>query len=601
MPRSSTANLASLALGASGTLINLSGLILESVKVERRAAQFDLTLMMAEVDNTLIASFEYNTDLFERETIVRLSRHYQHLLAAICQNPQQPIGSLPLLSEEERELLLTGWNQTSRAYPTRLCLHQLVEAQVERTPDAVAIVCGAQQVSYRELNERAEQVAHLLRARAVGAEQLCAILLERSVELLVAVLGVLKAGGAYVPLDGSYPPERLRLMLEDARPQVVITQSRYAEVIRAAAGAAQSRMLVLDEEGVRAEVAGASRQPVSSDVEAANAAYVIYTSGSTGVPKGVQIQHSSLVNYIYWAKDQYLQERPLAFPLYSPLTFDLTVTSIFTPLITGNRIVIYADEVGYTCLEQLLEDDCVGILKLTPSHLALVNKRDNQGSHIKQLIVGGEALTTELARAAHESFGGGIEIFNEYGPTEATVGCMIYLYDVERDRRAGVPIGTPAANTQIFLLDEDLKPVPVGVVGELYLSGHGLARGYWQQPALTAERFVPHPFSPAPGARLYRTGDLARYLPAGEVEFVGRGDRQVKLRGYRIELGEVEAALRRQPEVREAAVALREDERGEKRLVAYYVVDEAGDEAGGEATLTLGVSAGSGSGSCGSG
>jgi tyrocidine synthetase-3 len=309
--------------------------------------------------------------------------------------------------------------------------------------------------------------------------------------------------------------------------------------------------------------------PPNSDATPDDLAYVIYTSGSTGEPKGVEISHRSLVNYVWWAKNQYVRDETLAFALYSSLAFDLTVTSIFTPLITGNRIVIYREDGGSSAIEEILKDNKVGVLKLTPSHLALMKIQDNSQSRIRRLIVGGEQFETELATEVLRSFDGNVEIINEYGPTEATVGCMIHRFDPAQDTQAFVPVGRPAANAQIYVLDDDLKPVAENVLGEMYLAGDGLARGYLKRATLTAEKFIDNPFTS--GQRMYRTGDLARWLPHGIIEYVGRKDGQVKYHGHRVELNEIKRALNRHPQIRDSVIVIARDKTGNDAMIAYYV------------------------------
>jgi tyrocidine synthetase-3 len=351
-------------------------------------------------------------------------------------------------------------------------------------------------------------------------------------------------------------------MLEDAQAIAVLTTQDLDHKL-AFCG---PKVICLDSD--RLTIALQSDENVQCGVTATDLAYLIYTSGSTGEPKGVAIAHQSLVNYIWWAKDIYLQGGNSGFALYSSLGFDLTVTSIYTPLITGNPLIVFHQHGKEPPLEAILRDGRVRVLKLTPIHLSLIKDADNRGSSVRCLIVGGEALTTRLAEDVHRSFGGNVDIYNEYGPTEATVGCMIYKF-APAEHRTFVPIGVPVTNLKIYVLDRLLNPVAANMTGEIYISGDGLACGYFRRPHLTKERFIPNPF--IPGRKMYKTGDLAKWLPNGVLEYVGRADDQVKLRGFRIELGEIEALLARHPAVREAAVMLREDVPGDKRLVAYIV------------------------------
>jgi tyrocidine synthetase-3 len=430
-------------------------------------------------------------------------------------------------------------------------------------------VFRGEHLSYRELNHRADQLAHYLRANGVKTGDLIAICIEHSLVELIGLLGVLKAGAAYVALDPEHPPQRIAFVLNDANVAAVLTQEKFADALVAS----DRRVISLDRDWSSISQHSGERVDVSTE----SLAYVIYTSGSTGEPKGVGISHRSLVNYACWASDVYLKNETHAFALYSSLAFDLTVTSIYVPLITGNTVAVFHRESKEALLEEIVAGDQIGICKLTPSHLTLVRNRDNRQSRIKRFIVGGEAFGTELARDIHESFGSGLEIFNEYGPTEATVGCMIYQYDAINDTRANVPIGKPAANVSLYLLDRWLAPVPSNVTGELFIAGPDLAQGYLNRPSLTAERFVPNPF--VDGQRMYRTGDLCRRLPGGDFEYLGREDEQVKFRGYRVELNEIRFALMKHPQVSDGAVLIRQDKNGNDVMVAYYVSDEELDSA----------------------
>ena len=437
---------------------------------------------------------------------------------------------------------------------------ELFEAQVTHTPDDEAIRCGDRSLTYRELNERANQIAAHLGACGVGPDHLVALCMEHSIEVVCAILGVLKAGAAYVPVDPSSPKERLAFMLRDiaaARASavpVVVTQSHLEDGVPENA----ARVVTLD-----ADFRAIGSYPVANPkrrIAPDSLAYVIYTSGSTGTPKGVMIEHRSLVNYIWWAKDQYSRDERLTWPLFSSLAFDLTVTSIFTPLISGGRIVVIREDPGMPgmAIFKVIEDGTGDIVKLTPAHLAMIKDMNLAATKIRKLIVGGEDFKTALARDITHTFGRRVDIYNEYGPTEATVGCMIHRYDVDKDLALSVPIGVPAANTGVYILDEQRRPTPTGVIGEMYIAGAGLARGYLNRPELTEQKFLiandPGQTEPAAPLRLYQTGDIARWSADGRMEFLGRADHQVKVAGARIELGEVEARLLQHDAVHACAV-----------------------------------------------
>jgi amino acid adenylation domain-containing protein len=537
--------------------------------VSDSTAKFDLTLEAFQVGERIGCGLEYNTDLFDASTVERMAEHFVSLLGGIVGDPERKVGALPMLCERERTRLLYEYNATEADYPREVPIHRLFEEQAARTPHATAVTFEDLTLTYRELDERSNQLAHHLQSLGVGTESPVGILLEHSAEMVVALLGVLKAGGAYLPLDPIYPRERLRFMLEDAAVGVLITQESLAGVVPGV----QAEVVIIDVDS--RTISGRPVSVPASTVKPVDAAYVIYTSGSTGTPKGVVIEHRSLVNYIWWASRVYLRGDSLPFALYSSLAFDLTVTSVYTPLITGNRVAVYRAAGGESVLPRILRDGAAGVLKLTPAHLATLRGQDWRGSGVRRLIVGGEALDAGLARDTIESFGAGVEIYNEYGPTEATVGCMIHRFDPARDARASVPIGVPAANTRIYVLDGGLRPAAENVGGELYIGGDGLARGYLNRAGLTADRFVADPF--CSGARMYRTGDIARWLPGGIIEYVGRRDEQVKVRGFRVELGEIEAALQTHEGVKECVVAARTWEGDDRRITAYLVAE--GDAA----------------------
>ena len=506
--------------------------------------------------------FDFAARRFDAAQQQAATLQFLRVLDVFLDDPERPLDSFDLLTDAQRTPLLLDFNRTQAPYPSDASIADLIDAQVARTPDAIAIVDGARSLSYAQLNAHANALARRLRAMDVGAGALVPLLLPHSIEVVVAILGVLKAGGAYVPLDVNTPRDRVARILADigagtgAQP-VLITQA-------SSAGIFEARSLLLDDAFQLAAAADAlSPRPSSRDL-----AYVIFTSGSTGAPKGVMIEHRSLVNYITWAHKAYCGNAPRSFALFSSLAFDLTVTSIFTPLIGGGQIHVYREDEGVRGMAVLkaVADDRCDVIKLTPAHLAMLAEQPLARTRIKTLIVGGEDFKTELARAITSAFGRPVDIFNEYGPTEATVGCMIHRFDAAHDRAPSVPIGAPADNARIYVLDAHMNPTPPGVVGEIFIAGDGLARGYFARPDLTAERFVSWDeerrargqASDHAGAlsTVYRSGDLARWLPTGRLEFLGRADHQVKIGGARIELGEVEARLLSHPAVKEGVVAV---------------------------------------------
>ncbi|WP_307894581.1 non-ribosomal peptide synthetase [Bacillus swezeyi] len=508
--------------------------------------------------------FVYNANVYDQASVERMQAHFMQIIKQMVNDPAIGVQELDMLAADERSLLIETFNDTLAEYPKEKTIHQLFEEQAERTPEQVAIVFEDKKLTYRQLNEQANQLARTLRAKGVRADRLTAIISKHNIELVVGILAVLKAGGAYVPIDPDYSEHRIQYILDDSNAEIVLTQSHLQQRL------AHAGMIVqLDEESSYHEDAS-NLEPLS---HANHLAYVIYTSGSTGKPKGVLIEHQGLTNYIWWAVRVYVKGEKTTFPLYSSIAFDLTVTSIFTPLISGNAIIVYGGEDRATLVSSIVQDPRVDIIKLTPAHLQLLNEMNIPDEcRIRKMIVGGDKLSTRLAQGISEQFQNQIEIFNEYGPTETVVGCMIYSYNPQKDRRESVPIGTAAANMNIYLLDAGMKPVPIGVPGEIYISGAGVARGYLNRPELTAEKFVEHPF--AAGEKMYKTGDVARWLPDGHMEYLGRIDHQVKIRGYRIEMGEIEAALLQVESVKEAVVIALEEE-GSKQLCAYLVGDES--------------------------
>ncbi|MCL5996770.1 MAG: amino acid adenylation domain-containing protein, partial [Chloroflexi bacterium] len=524
---------------------------------------YPLTIVSGPGD-TLKLKISYDSRRFDADTIGRMLGHLQTVLESFAADTDQLLGSVPLLTETERHLLLVEWNDTATPYPGNLCAHQLIEAQAQRTPDAIAVTFEGQSLTYRELDCRANQLAHHLRALGFGHERLAGIYVERSPEMIIAILGVLKAGGAYLPLDPSYPRARLTFMLEDAQIAVLLTQQRLMEHLPSY----QAQVICLDTHWDA--IAQESEAPLLSDAGPDNLAYVIYTSGSTGTPKGVLLHHRGLCN-LALAQDRAFAigagSRVLQF---APLSFDASVAEIFSALAGGATLCLAHQEqlTSLDDLHQLLREQHITTATLPPAVLALLDPHGLTELHV--LIAAGEACPVELATR----WAPGRAFFNGYGPTETTVGPSWYRVEEGHPLGTTVPVGRPITNVRLHLLDASMQPVPLGVPGELYVGGVGVARGYLNRPELTAQKFLPDPFSPEAGAQLYKTGDRMRWRADGNLEFLGRTDQQVKLRGFRIELGEIEAVLAQHPALREVVVLAREDTPGDKRLVAYIVPAE---------------------------
>jgi len=475
------------------------------------------------------------------------------------------------LTEGERAQL-RQWNDTHADFP-KVGTHELFERQVDRDPEAVAVVFGERRLTYRELNERANRVAHHLRGRGVGPNVLVGVCLERSPDMVVALLAVWKAGGAYVPLDPAYPKERLSFMVEDAQPLLILTERNCVPLLSASG----DNVVCLD-----SDWSMLSQEPADNPAPTANPsnlAYVMYTSGSTGKPKGAMIVHRGLVNYLWWAIRTYPVEPGDAVPVHTSISFDLTVTSLYTTLLGGGTVELLPEDVGaQNLLAALLRPGKRGLVKITPAHLELLATQinpDQAAGMAKAFVIGGENLVAETIRLWRDH-APSTRLFNEYGPTETVVGCCVHEVQAGDPRSGSILIGRPIANTQLYILDENMRPVGPGVTGELFIGGVGVGLGYLNRPELTAERFLPDRFSGTSDARLYKSGDLARYRNDGALEYLGRADDQVKIRGYRIELGEVEATLAAESSVQSCAVLAREDEPGNKQLVGY-VVSREGD------------------------
>ncbi|HEX8183843.1 MAG TPA: amino acid adenylation domain-containing protein, partial [Blastocatellia bacterium] len=553
--------------------LKLSGLESSTLKVNSNAARFDLSLDLSEEGEGISAIFEYSTDLFYERTIARMAGHFQTLLESIVADPEQRISTLSLLTEAERRQLSVEWNtaRVAHARGDSKPLHELIEAHAERTPGAIAVACEADRLTFSELNQRANQLAHYLRESGVGPEALVGIFVERSVDMIVSLLGILKAGGAYLPIDPAYPKERIAFMLNDAKVAVLLTQRRLLQSLPRH----EAQTICLDSDG--STIAQRSEENPASGATADNLAYVIYTSGSTGQPKGVQVTHGSVAHLIEATRPLFHFSSDDVWTVFHSYAFDFSVWEIWSPLVHGGKLVIVPFWMTQAperfCA--LLSSERVTILNQTPSAIRQLASAAPQTARLalRLVICGGEPFPQELVPQLLEWK---TPVWNFYGPTEATVWAAANQAEATGAGDGMVPIGRPLPNMQVYLLDKWKQLVPVGVPGEVHIGGMGLARNYLNRPELTAEKFIPNPFSGLPGARLYKTGDLARRLPDGNIEFLGRLDQQVKIRGFRVELGEVEAALSQHANVREAAVIVRdvEDRRQDKRLVAYVVANQ---------------------------
>jgi amino acid adenylation domain-containing protein len=543
--------------------MDLLDLTVSSYSVESGTTKFDLTLSMENTASGLIGEWEYNSDLFDATTIERMAEHLQTLLEGIVANPEQRISELPLLTQTERQQLLFEWNNTTTEYPQDKCIHQLFEEQVERSPDAVAVVFEEEQLTYRELNTRANQLAHYLRSLGVGPEVLVGICVERSFNMIIGLLGVLKADGAYVPIDPAYPTERIAYILSDSRLPILLTQQKLVAFLPEH----QARIVYLDSDWE--EIATKHELPPISDVTPENLAYVIYTSGSTGKPKGVMVAHQGLLNLVFWHQQTFKITSLDKATQLAGTGFDAAVWELWPYLTAGASIYLVKPELLTSPInlrDWLISQKITMSFVPTPVAQELLSLEwATESIALRYILTGGDKLHQ------YPSVSIPFQVVNNYGPTENTVVTTSGLVVAQEQNQISPTIGQPIANTQVYILDQQLQPVPVGVPGELHIGGAGLARGYLNRPELTQEKFIPNPFKETQGSRLYKTGDLARYLPDGNIEYLGRIDNQVKIRGFRIELGEVEAVLTQHPVVRETVVIARENSAGDKQLVAYLV------------------------------
>ena len=565
--------LSPFALGLDGARMEAAGLTLESMALGGEPAQFDLTMMMSETESGLAAALQFNTDLFDAVNIERMLAHFHSLLREIVADPLKPVSAYSLLNEAERNQLLVDWNQTQADYPRELCIHDLFAEQVKRTPNAIALQFGDQTLTYKELDKCSTRVAKVLSSRGVKPGMLVGLFVHRSLDMVIGQLGVLKAGGAYLPLDPPFPAERLAFMLADSDASILLTQSALLNRLP------ESNAEVICIDDIEQMKSSTKKLPAASPTDLA---YVIYTSGSTGKPKGVQIHHRAVVNFLRSMQESLKLNADDTLLAVTTLSFDIAVLELLLPLTVGARVLIADSETvaDGALLAQALSDFDVTFMQATPASWHLLLESGWKGKPDLTILSGGEALTNDLAERLLKR---GAALWNLYGPTETTIWSTLYRVTSSENRGISntVPIGRPIANTKIYILDANLQPVPVGVIGDLFIGGDGVSCGYLNRPELTAERFIPHP-NPLPegeGTIIYKTGDLARYLPDGDIEFFGRSDQQVKVRGFRIETGEVEAALAGHPSVKQAVVTAWKAASSDASLVGYVVSANGEKEA----------------------
>ena len=532
--------------------------------------KFKVKLSCQERDNSLLAELHYDASLFEREDIENLAIQLNTLLSSAINNPANAISQLEILSLNQRQKILVDFNATQTNYSHNQCIHELIEQQAAITPNNLAVVFENQELTYAQLNARANQLAHHLKTLGVGAETVVALCVERSLEMCVGFLGVLKAGGAYVALDSLLPEERLTYMIQDVGASVILTQQHLAGIF------SQQEVPTVCLDSDWHIVAEQLETNLPCEVTPENLAYVVYTSGSTGKPKGVAVEHRQLFNYLQSILEKLNLAADSSFATVSTFAADLGNTSIFPALSVGGCLHIISQEraTNPEALIEYCDRHTIDCLKIVPSHLMALLSASQPEKILprKRLVIGGEALSSDLVKTLRQ-YSEDCQIINHYGPSETTVGVSTFSINTDSNWEVSdiVTIGRPLGNTQIYILDHYLQPVPIGVSGEIYIGGNNLTRGYINHSEITSEKFIPNPFSDQLGSRLYKTGDLARYLPDANIEFLGRADHQVKIRGFRIELSEIESVLRQQPNIRENTVLIQKEQSGNKRLVAYFV------------------------------
>ena len=539
---------------------NIDGLNVELDEYYCGSQSYSLQIIVKEWgDDNITLSYDYKVLEYSDKEIEVMNEVILNIIKQIVRGEELLISDIESISEEERNCKIYNFNSTKSPYPQK-AIYELIEEQAEKNPDKIALEFKGEKITYKKLNEKANQLSNYFINKGIDNKSIIGIMQTHSIELIISILAVLKSGAAYLPIDPNYPADRINYILEDSRSKILLTNFKVEDNI-------DIQGECIDVRDINIEDYSNNKTLVNTNIQ--DLAYVIYTSGSTGKPKGVMIKHQGLTNYICWAAKVYLKDENEVMPLYSSISFDLTVTSIFTPLISGNKIIIYENDEDEFVLYKILRENKSTVVKLTPAHLTLLKDNDNSKLKIKRFIVGGEALKVSLAKEVSHSFNNEIEIYNEYGPTETVVGCMIYKYDENKDKGLSVPIGVPADNVQIYLLDKNFNIVPDGIEGEIYISGDGVAKGYLNRADLTSERFINNPF--IPGKIMYKTGDTARYLENGIIDYIGRIDNQVKIKGHRIELGEIEKYISKNENVADAAVVMRKNVLGNDVINAYVV------------------------------
>lgn len=547
-------------------------LVIQPLSIDNNTAKFDLLLDLAETEQGLKGYLEYSSDLFDESSIKNLLEHFKILLEGIVANPNRRIGELPLLPPQEYNRQILEWNNTKESFPLDACFHHLFSEQTARSPQSIALIFENQQLTYAELEARSNQLGHYLQTLGVSAEVVVGLCVERSLEMVIGLLGILKAGGAYAPLDPAYPQHRIEIMLEDSHAPILLTQSHLQNLMPSHG----AQVIYLDQDW--SKIAEYPQTPPPDYCTPDNLAYVVFTSGSTGRPKGILAHHRGSLNHLLYTRRAYNISPADTILQNASLVSDASIEDLIGTLIAGCKVVLVSssDAKDPSALVRTIDEQAVtALLATTPRFLGqLVEAAERVGYHshsLRLIFVNGEALYHQECQAVQRVFGKQVLVVNQYGPTEGAITCSDYRVTSTNPEQGAVSLGRPISNTEFYLLDNNYQPVPLGVVGEIFIGGVGLARGYIGRPDLSAERFVPHPFSIIPGARLYRTGDLARLNPKGSFEYVGRADHQVKVRGYRVEPGEIEAALAAYSKVSQCAILAREDIPGDKRLVGYLV------------------------------